>query len=283
MKDLKIKSRLCEMHCENGPIKKLKATIKRALCKMAQENPKSWDKHVDKLMFTLRTKIKSSPFQRLFGHEARHPSKVPKHFKVASPALSSPSSEESPSSPASEVSPSSPASEVSPSDPTSEASHMSDTSTTPAAGNTYIVTPTATHDPAEFPICLKAIDSEIINRHIDEAWAGKKVQVLLSKIGPYKIFYFDIYNISSQKQLECEVMNGYMTSVIRNLNENSPKKALLIDSNEMTGIWKGNAWKLKIDLTTYSCVLGFVNDHNHWTVVVNGTLYFKKTFKIFYD
>lgn len=40
---------------------------------------------------------------------------------------------------------------------------------------------------------------------IKSAWAGNDSHVLLSKVGPYKLFYQDILQIGPGKELESEV------------------------------------------------------------------------------
>ena len=40
---------------------------------------------------------------------------------------------------------------------------------------------------------------------VKDAWEGEKVYVLLSKIGPFKIFFGDIYNTGPQREFESEV------------------------------------------------------------------------------
>lgn len=44
-----------------------------------------------------------------------------------------------------------------------------------------------------------------INTVVQEAWAGKNVYVLLSKIGPYKIFFADINKTAPNNELESKV------------------------------------------------------------------------------
>lgn len=40
---------------------------------------------------------------------------------------------------------------------------------------------------------------------IRDAWGGKKAHVLLSRMGPYKIFYWDILRTAPNGELESEV------------------------------------------------------------------------------
>ena len=58
----------------------------RAICKLVNNKPSEWDKHLDAVMFGLRTKTqmttKFSPFYLMFGREARYPSQVPEEYRV---------------------------------------------------------------------------------------------------------------------------------------------------------------------------------------------------------
>ena len=40
---------------------------------------------------------------------------------------------------------------------------------------------------------------------VQDAWAGKDVHILLSKVGPYKLFYWDIKQVGPDMELESEV------------------------------------------------------------------------------
>ncbi|KAL4008573.1 hypothetical protein ACER0C_002425 [Sarotherodon galilaeus] len=83
---------------------------------------------------------------------------------------------------------------------------------------------------------------------IMDAWAGKSPHFLLSKIGAYKLFYWDIQQIGPDMELET--------------------KAAFIDSFSMTAIWKRKAPRLKIKPMEHEVILGIVNEHHHWTLVV---------------
>ncbi|XP_026115528.1 uncharacterized protein LOC113094088 isoform X2 [Carassius auratus] len=141
--------------------------------------------------------------------------------------------------------------------------------------------------------------SPSIDQCITDAWGGKKMYVLLSKIGPYKIFFADIHKTSPGEELESEVhnqtffifyfvvmhnkhnmyalsckprcqqvINAFMHLEIKKFNSRSAERAFYIDSYEMASIWKGHSTKLKIDLSVYHYVIGIINDHYHWTVMV---------------
>lgn len=103
--------------------------------------------------------------------------------------------------------------------------------------------------------------------------------VLLSKIGPYKIFFSDIHKTSPGEELESEVhnqtffifyfvvmhnkhnmyalsckprcqqvINAFMHLELKKFNSRSAERAFYIDSYEMASIWKGHSTKLKVGL-----------------------------------
>lgn len=51
-----------------------------------KDKPSDWDKHLDAVMFGLRTKrqvtIKFSPLFLMFGREACYPSEIPENYRV---------------------------------------------------------------------------------------------------------------------------------------------------------------------------------------------------------
>lgn len=57
------------------------------------------------------------------------------------------------------------------------------------------------------------MDSSICNAYVlysffpdvMDAWAGKNAYILLSKVGPYKVFYADIARTAPNMELESEV------------------------------------------------------------------------------
>lgn len=115
-----------------------------------------------------------------------------------------------------------------------------------------------------------------INTVVQEAWAGKNVYVLLSKIGPQKIFFADINKTAPNNELESKVrysaieivhikfslplliphcfdslfkvINAYMRLLVRRHNEQSKEQTFQIDTFEMTSIWNGKKSKLKVGL-----------------------------------
>ncbi|XP_037113220.1 protein transport protein SEC31-like [Syngnathus acus] len=46
---------------------------------------------------------------------------------------------------------------------------------------------------------------ENVDKYVQDAWKGKHVHVLLSKIGAYKLFFWDIMNVRPNSELESEV------------------------------------------------------------------------------
>lgn len=48
---------------------------------------------------------------------------------------------------------------------------------------------------------------------MQDAWAGQNANVLLSKIGPYKLFYWDIQQAGPNMELESEVQYNDLIEV----------------------------------------------------------------------
>ncbi|MEQ2208184.1 hypothetical protein XENOCAPTIV_029208, partial [Xenoophorus captivus] len=69
---------------------------------------------------------------------------------------------------------------------------------------------------------------------IRKAWDGMTAAVLLSKIGPYKLFYFDIFRTAPGRELESELINAYMKFLERKHSTSSAEKVLCIDSFGMS-------------------------------------------------
>ncbi|XP_026024288.1 sentrin-specific protease 2-like isoform X2 [Astatotilapia calliptera] len=101
-----------------------------------------------------------------------------------------------------------------------------------------------------------------------DAWAGKSPHILLSRIGAYKLFYWDIQQIGPDMELESESINAYLEIMVRQCNRHNSAKAAFIDSFSMTAIWKRKAPRLKIKPMEHEVILGIVNEHHHWTLVV---------------
>ncbi|XP_066502605.1 sentrin-specific protease 1-like isoform X3 [Hoplias malabaricus] len=107
-----------------------------------------------------------------------------------------------------------------------------------------------------------------IHNSVQAAWSGKNCYVLLSKVGPYKIFYSDIERFGPEKELESEVINAYITILVKQHNERSEEEAFLVDSFDMTAIWNSEFHRIKWDPSRYKIILGVVNDQHHWFLVV---------------
>ncbi|XP_019216235.1 sentrin-specific protease 1 isoform X1 [Oreochromis niloticus] len=108
----------------------------------------------------------------------------------------------------------------------------------------------------------------VAEKYIMDAWTGKSPHVLLSKIGAYKLFYWDIQQIGLDMELESESINAYLAIMVRQCNRHNSAKAAFIDSFSMTAIWKRKAPRLKIKPMEHEVILGIVNEHHHWTLVV---------------
>nr|XP_024660216.1 uncharacterized protein LOC101473401 [Maylandia zebra] len=56
--------------------------------------------------------------------------------------------------------------------------------------------------------------------------------------------------------------------MVRQCNRHNSAKAAFIDSFSMTAIWKRKAPRLKSKPMEHEVILGIVNEHHHWTLVV---------------
>ncbi|KAK0156437.1 hypothetical protein N1851_000273 [Merluccius polli] len=113
---------------------------------------------------------------------------------------------------------------------------------------------------------------------VNELWAGKhlNVHVILIKIGPYKLFCWDIARIAPNQELESEVINAYLTLLVRRYNQKNVDQAAVIDSFEMTRIWTGKTSKLKMDPSRYKKIVGIFNEHHHWMLTVTVAFMWKR-------
>ncbi|XP_026026956.1 uncharacterized protein LOC113024268 isoform X2 [Astatotilapia calliptera] len=114
----------------------------------------------------------------------------------------------------------------------------------------------------------QTIEPTVAEKYIMDAWAGKSPHILLSRIGAYKLFYWDIQQIGPDMELESESINAYLEIMVRQCNRHNSAKAAFIDSFSMTAIWKRKAPRLKIKPMEHEVILGIVNEHHHWTLVV---------------
>ncbi|MEQ2312685.1 hypothetical protein AMECASPLE_033726, partial [Ameca splendens] len=122
----------------------------------------------------------------------------------------------------------------------------------------------AAMDPAVPPFS----GSTKVEQDIQKAWDGMTAAVLLSKIGPYKLFYFDIFRTAPGRELESKLINTYMKCLERKHNTSSAEKVLCIDSFGMSAVWQKKIPRFKWDPTDYSTLYGIVNDNHHWFVII---------------
>ncbi|RXN38205.1 sentrin-specific protease 1-like isoform X1 [Labeo rohita] len=121
----------------------------------------------------------------------------------------------------------------------------------PSPGPVISNAPFRPTSPSSDPVVSSASSSAVAGcfdteKCVREAWGGKNVYVLLSKIGPFKLFYADILRTAPSQQLESEVMNAYMYHLVQKYNQHSKEKAVYIDSFEMTNIWQQKRAKTKV-------------------------------------
>ncbi|XP_073730957.1 uncharacterized protein [Misgurnus anguillicaudatus] len=88
--------------------------------------------------------------------------------------------------------------------------------------------------------------SNSVENYIRDAWNGKSFHLLLSRIGPYTFFFWDIARTAPNMELEDLVVNSYLLILVRRYNSTHLEQAVSIDSFEMPRIWKNEKSKLKI-------------------------------------
>lgn len=116
---------------------------------------------------------------------------------------------------------------------------------------------------------------------IADIWSGGRQGVLWSKVGPYKIFAADLQNLAPGREVESEVVNAFIHATIVRSQEESGKQLYLVDSFQMTAMWKGSFRGLnKLDPMAYDVLIGPVCDNRHWTLVV---IYPKEKRSIYID
>ncbi|XP_041840159.1 platelet glycoprotein Ib alpha chain-like [Melanotaenia boesemani] len=68
-----------------------------------------------------------------------------------------------------------------------------------------IVTPTSSGpNPSGSGFLNCTLDPSVV-KNVKDAWEGENSGVLVSKIGPYKLFFGDIFNTAPQRELESEI------------------------------------------------------------------------------
>ncbi|KAJ8375775.1 hypothetical protein SKAU_G00063550 [Synaphobranchus kaupii] len=195
----------------NGLVERMNGTVTRTLTKLVDEKPWNWDLYLSAAMFGLRTKVqittKHSPFYLMFGREARYPSEVPETFGVP---------ENIDDIVAEEV--------------LSEGLKQEEEIFKIVSENVEKANAKQKKRRAE----------QIV---LDEIWAGRKKQVIWSK-----------------------VLNAYLELKMQETSKIT--KAFVIDCFAMTAIWQGNLKGLrKLEPEKYNILLGAVNENHHWTLV----------------
>ncbi|KAI4800000.1 hypothetical protein KUCAC02_016538 [Chaenocephalus aceratus] len=82
---------------------------------------------------------------------------------------------------------------------------------------------------------------------MEDAWAGNESHVLVSKIGPCKMYYWDTKHIGADVELESEVINAYLAVKVKDFNLENPRgqRATFIDTFEMSNLWNNGTSRLK--------------------------------------
>ncbi|CAL8403351.1 unnamed protein product [Arctogadus glacialis] len=100
---------------------------------------------------------------------------------------------------------------------------------------------------------------------LERIWTGKQGEIIWSKIGPYKFFTADLQSLAPGKELESEIVNAYLSSVLTM----SSQKCKVIDTFQMTAIWDGTSRGMrKLDVMEWDVLIGAVCKDGHWTLVV---------------
>ncbi|RXN33026.1 sentrin-specific protease 1-like isoform X1 [Labeo rohita] len=111
--------------------------------------------------------------------------------------------------------------------------------------------------PTTLPTVIPADAKDAVHSYIKSAWAGNDSVVLLSKVGPHKLFYQDIL----------QVINAYLMLKVRHHNLTSPEKAFHMDTFAITAMWNGKYQGLKVNPANYDVIVGIVNECHHWFLV----------------
>ncbi|XP_041843372.1 uncharacterized protein LOC121641350 [Melanotaenia boesemani] len=205
----------------------------------------------------------SSPASTTEASAAPHSSPV-SAAPHSSPASTTEASAAPHSCPASAASHSSPASAAPHSSPVSAAPHSSPASTTEGSAAPADTCPASSESANE-----NYKETEIA-KYVNEVWSGKfqNASVILSKIGPYKLFCWDIARLAPSQELQSEVINAYLTVLIKNHNKKNVDHAAVIDTYEMNRIWTKKTSRLKMEPLHYKFILGIINEHHHWMLTV---------------
>ncbi|RXN03986.1 gypsy retrotransposon integrase 1-like protein [Labeo rohita] len=116
--------------------------------------------------------------------------------------------------------------------------------------------------PTTLPTVIPADAKDAVHSYIKSAWAGNDSVVLLSKVGPHKLFYQDIL----------QVINAYLMLKVRQHNLTSPEKAFHMDTFAITSVWNGKYQGLKVNPANYDVIVGIVNECHHRYLIVNHSM-----------
>ncbi|RXN14097.1 myosin-1 isoform X3 [Labeo rohita] len=111
--------------------------------------------------------------------------------------------------------------------------------------------------PTTLPTVIPADAKDAVHSYIKSAWAGNDSVVLLSKLGPHKLFYQDIL----------QVINAHLMLKVRQHNLTSPEEAFHMDTFAITAMWNGKYQGLKVNPANYDVIVGIVNECHHWFLV----------------
>ncbi|KAJ8349420.1 hypothetical protein SKAU_G00245500 [Synaphobranchus kaupii] len=75
-------------------------------------------------------------------------------------------------------------------------------------------------------------------------------------------------NGTIQRALCKLAINAYLSILIRKHNRQNPDAAAFIDSFAMTAIWDRKSSRLRIDPMAFTVIVGIVNEHHHWMLLV---------------
>nr|XP_055025616.1 ras-associated and pleckstrin homology domains-containing protein 1-like [Misgurnus anguillicaudatus] len=198
---------------------------------------------------------------------------------VSSPPVPSPASLPPVPSPAPPPPVTSPASSAQMPSPTSSPQMPSPASPPPAYLPPVYVVSSASSSPASTQpahattassvvVTSSGSSSSDVESRVKDAWGREGLYVLLSIIGPFKLFYSDIHRTAPTRHIESEVLNAYMYHLVQKYNMQSTKKAVSIDSFEMSNMWKYKKAKVKMDPKTFQFIFGIINEHCHWTLTI---------------
>ncbi|KAL6455441.1 hypothetical protein MHYP_G00361070 [Metynnis hypsauchen] len=285
-----IKRSLCSPYHPqtNGLVEKMNGTIQRILGKLCKDKPQTWEKYLDAVLFSIRTKkqltTQYSPFFLMFGREARYFSEVPESFSVNETVEN-----------------------VLQTEILKPAINMQDKVFEAVKRNMQAARHKvrARKEAARAISHTFAVGEKVLRRNIrsqqrkggkldrdflgpftitslqgksadliddngiEAVGSGRSGCVLMAKIGKYKIFDMDIARLAPGKELESEVINAYIFTRVRKHNQENEDKAYMIDSFAMTKLWQGSYQILrKCDASQYKVLLGVINEHHHWTIAV---------------